>query len=185
MTFPAITFKIIREKDSRDGLKTDKMDSENKKNRPIPKGRARKQDNASREARPTDRPETDQRPVGPRPDIESVRQETQERERAEAALKRAERDYRHLVESAHDAIFIFRPEDEVVLEVNQRACELYGFTREEFIGMSLEKITHDVPRGKAQIQATLDQGYYHNFESVHYRKDGSEMFVEINGQGSL
>jgi len=157
------------------------MDSEKRKSRPIPKGRARKQDNASREARPTDRPETDQRSVGLRPDLESLRWETQERERAEAALKRSERDYRHLVESAHDAILIFRPEDEVVLEVNQRACEFYGFGRPEFIGMSLEKITHDIPRGKVQIQATLDQGFYHHFESVHYRKDGSKMFVEING----
>jgi PAS domain S-box-containing protein len=157
------------------------MDSEKRKNRPIPKGRARKQDNASREVQPIDRPETEQQTVGLRPDLESLRRETQERERAEAALKRAEREYRHLVESAHDAILIFRPEDEVVLEVNQRACELYGFTRAEFIGMSLEKITHDIPRGKVQIQATLDQGFYHHFESVHYRKDGSEMFVEING----
>jgi len=157
------------------------MDSEKRKNRPIPKGRARKQDNASREARATDRPETDQPSVGPRPDLESLRRETQERERVEAALRQSEREYRHLVESAHDAILIFRPEDEVVLEVNQRACELYGFGRSEFIGMSLEKITHDVPRGKVQIQATLDQGFYHHFESVHYRKDGSEMFVEING----
>ncbi len=157
------------------------MDSEKRKNRPIPKGRARKQDNASREARATDRPETDQPSVGLRPDLESLRRETQERERIEAALRQSEREYRHLVESAHDAILIFRPEDEVVLEVNQKACELYGFGRSEFIGMSLEKITHDVPRGKVQIQATLDQGFYHHFESVHYRKDGSEMFVEING----
>ncbi len=157
------------------------MDPENKKSRPIPKGRARKQDNASREARPTDRTETDQRSAGLPPDLETLRRETQERERAEAALRRAERDYRHLVESAHDAIIIFRPEDEVVLEVNQRACELYGFERSEFIGMSLEKITHDVPRGKMQIQATLDQGFYHHLESVHYRKDGTRMFVEING----
>ena len=157
------------------------MDSEERKNRPIPEGRARKQDNASPEARATDRPETGQPSVGPPPDLESLRRETQERERVEAALKRMEREYRHLVESAHDAILIFRPEDEVVLEVNQKACELYGFGRSEFIGMSLEKITHDVPRGKVQIQATLDQGFYHHFESVHYRKDGSEMFVEING----
>jgi PAS domain S-box-containing protein len=157
------------------------MDAEKRKSRPIPKGRARKQDNASREVRPTDRTDLEQRSVGLRPDLEFLRRETQERERVEAALKRTERDYRHLVECAHDAILIFRPEDEVVLEVNQRACELYGFGRSEFIGMSLEKITHDVPRGKVQIQATLDQGFYHHFESVHYRKGGSKMFVEING----
>jgi PAS domain S-box-containing protein len=95
-------------------------------------------------------------------------------------LERKNRDYRQIFESAHDAIIIFRPEDEQVLSVNRRACEIYGFTREEFLGISLAAISENIKRGQDQIQATLDVGVYHNFESVQYRKDGSRMFLEIN-----
>lgn len=103
-----------------------------------------------------------------------------ERRQIEVALHRSEREYRGLFDSAHDAIFIFKPEDEVILEVNQRACEMYGFSRQEFIGMSLVSITRDVASGRKQIAETLERGLYHNFESAQYRKDGSLMYLEIN-----
>jgi PAS domain S-box-containing protein len=103
-----------------------------------------------------------------------------ERKRAEEALKQSEQDYRGLFEQAHDAILVFVPEREIVLDVNERACEIYGFSRSEFIGMSLETISREVARGKAQVAETLERGDYLNFETVQYRKDGTEIFLEIN-----
>lgn len=103
-----------------------------------------------------------------------------ERRRAEQALKQSERDYRELFEHAHDAILIFTPEDEIVLDVNQHACEIYGFSRSEFIGMSLETISKDPHRGRLRVKETLGKGNYLNFETVQYKKDGTEMFLEIN-----
>ncbi len=102
------------------------------------------------------------------------------RKQAEEALKRSERDYRGLFEGAHDAILIFEPETETVLDVNRRACEVYGFERLEFVGMSLERISQDVPKGKKHIQLTLEKGSYHRFQTVQYRKDGSRMLLEVN-----
>jgi PAS domain S-box-containing protein len=96
------------------------------------------------------------------------------------ALERTSRDYRQIFENAHDPIIVFRPEDEQVLNVNRRACEIYGFTREEFLRISLASISVDVARGRQQVQETMQGGVYHNFESVQYRKDGSRMFLEIN-----
>jgi CHASE3 domain sensor protein len=75
------------------------------------------------------------------------------------ALKQSEEYYRMLFEQAHDAIIIFSPEGEVVLDVNNRACELYGFTREEFIGLSLKTISKNVPQGERHIDDTLKKGY--------------------------
>jgi PAS domain S-box-containing protein len=95
-------------------------------------------------------------------------------------LERTSRDYRQIFESAHDAIIVFRPYDERVLSVNRRACEIYGFTRQELLKLSLASISENVKRGQDQIRATLDVGVFHNFESVQYRKDGSRMFLEIN-----
>jgi PAS domain S-box-containing protein len=112
--------------------------------------------------------------------IFGVAQDITERRRAEEALRQSARDYRTLFEQAHDAILIFEPESEIILNVNRRACEIYGYSREELVGMSLERITKDIPRGKRQIRETLSAGSYHKFETVQYRKDGSPMHLEIN-----
>ncbi|HSN99403.1 MAG TPA: PAS domain S-box protein, partial [Candidatus Nanopelagicales bacterium] len=64
------------------------------------------------------------------------------------ALEKTSEDYRQIFESAHDAIIVFRPEDERVLNVNRRACEIYGFTREEFLQISLASISENVARGQ-------------------------------------
>lgn len=112
--------------------------------------------------------------------VAGIAQDITERKRAEEALKNSEQDFRHLFEQAHDAILVFDPEHEIVLDVNERACEVYGFTRAEFIGMSLETISRNVVRGKHEIHQTLERGDYPNFETVQRRKDGTEMFLEIN-----
>ena len=103
-----------------------------------------------------------------------------ERVRAEQALKQSEENYRNLFTTAHDAIMIFTPEHEIILDVNHRASEMYGFSRDELIGMSLKKISKYVARGRERIKQTLEKGFIHGFETVHYKKDGTEMIVEIN-----
>lgn len=103
-----------------------------------------------------------------------------EHKKTQERLKRSEREYRGLFENAHDAILIFDPESEIVLDVNQRACEIYGFSRDEFTAISLADITENVPRGKEYIKKTLKKGVFFNFETVHIRSDGTKMNLEIN-----
>ncbi len=103
-----------------------------------------------------------------------------ELEKMEGNLKSAAEQYRKLFEQAHDAIVIFSPEDHKVIEVNRRACDLYGFSREEFIGLSLKSIWKNIPQDEDNIKHTVEKGYYHNFQSVHSRKDMNEMLMEIN-----
>ncbi len=91
-----------------------------------------------------------------------------------------EADYRRIFEGAHDAILIFDPADERVLAVNEQACEVYGFPRQQFIGMSLKAISKDVERGEREIASTLQRGKHYGFETVQYRADGTEMMLEIN-----
>jgi diguanylate cyclase (GGDEF)-like protein/PAS domain S-box-containing protein len=103
-----------------------------------------------------------------------------ERKMAEQALLQSEKDYRQLFENAHDAIMIFTIRDEIILEANHRACELYGFDRPELIGMSLEKLSKDIAGGKIHIKRTLKNKVFQHFETIHFRRDGSEMILEIN-----
>jgi len=95
-------------------------------------------------------------------------------------LRKANEDYRQIFESAHDAIFVLAPADESILNVNRRACELYGFSREEFLGMSLADVSENVARGRDHIAKTLEQSFFYVFETTQFRRDGSRIFLEVN-----
>jgi len=85
-----------------------------------------------------------------------------------------------LLESSYDAILILSPEEQIVLDVNQRACEMYGFSRSEFLGMSLESISQDGCCHKFGNRDLLGTRDLLTFETIQYRKDRSKMFLEIN-----
>ncbi len=94
-------------------------------------------------------------------------------------LRKANQDYRRIFENAHDAIFVLAP-DETILNVNRRACEIYGWSREELLGMSLAAISEDVEQGRDHVAKTMSQGVFHVFETTQFRRDGSRMFLEVN-----
>ena len=54
-----------------------------------------------------------------------------ERQRAEETLRRSEASYRAIFEASEDAIFIHDWDTGHVVDVNRRACEIYGYTYEE------------------------------------------------------
>ncbi len=103
-----------------------------------------------------------------------------ERKRGEAALRKSEREYRALFENANDSIMIFDLGDETILDVNPKACETYGFSRDELIGMSLKTLTKDVARGEEGLRRLLETGSCRNYETVHLRKDGTAMNIMAN-----
>lgn len=103
-----------------------------------------------------------------------------EYKRTQTELQRSEKDYRTLFEQAHDAILIFEPDSELILDVNDRACEMYGIKKAQFIGISLKTLSKNVPDGERRIRMTMEKGYDYNSQSVHYKKDGTEMLMEIN-----
>lgn len=100
-----------------------------------------------------------------------------ERKKLENALKDSEKDYRELFENAHDAIIIYRPDDYIILDVNESACKIYGYTRNEFIGLSIENISNVQEHELSPI--TGEEGKS-RFETIHFRKDGSPMYLEVN-----
>ncbi|HYO48487.1 MAG TPA: HD domain-containing phosphohydrolase [Chloroflexia bacterium] len=106
--------------------------------------------------------------------------EITEREQVEKALAQSEQYYRGLFESAHDAIIILDPEGEIVLDVNDCACRIYGLSRDEFIGMSMESVSHDVSHGKLQITETLARESSYRFETIQYRSDGAKLILDVN-----
>lgn len=117
---------------------------------------------------------------GGNPLVGGISVDVTDRRRALDALRESERYFRDLFECAHDPILIFDPDTEVILDANQRAVEVYGFSREELVGLSLETITLDVPRGKDAIRRTMAAGAYLDYQTTHRRKDGRLLHIEAN-----
>lgn len=111
--------------------------------------------------------------------ILAVVQDISSRRQMERALKQSAMDYRGLFENAHDAILIIG-HDETILDVNQRACEVYGFSRAEFIGMPHTRLSKFAGQDRQRVQQILDFGPSQSYETVQYCKNGTEMNVEVN-----
>jgi hypothetical protein len=65
-----------------------------------------------------------------------------DRQQAEDALRRSERQYRELMEQAADAIFVFDRDGRFV-DVNPAACEMAGYSREELLGLRIADVVDE------------------------------------------
>ena len=64
-----------------------------------------------------------------------------ERKRSEAALADSERRFRTIFDGINDAIFIHDIDSGAILDVNRRMCEMYGYSREEALQLTVEDIS--------------------------------------------
>jgi two-component system, sensor histidine kinase and response regulator len=101
------------------------------------------------------------------------------RKRAEAAIKHSA-EYRNLFVLANDPIVIFEPDSQVVIDVNDKACEAYGFSRDAFIGRSFKTLSQDVQDGEAHWAELLVAGTVPAFEAVQFRSDGTPVAFLIS-----
>src|SRR5690606_4741362 len=67
-----------------------------------------------------------------------------ERQRALKALSDSEASYRAIFEAVEDAVFVHDWDTGAILDVNRKACEAYGFPREEMLGWSIDKFSSGV-----------------------------------------
>jgi len=112
---------------------------------------------------------------------ESLESQVQERSQAEEAALVSERKYRTLVNESPDMIFVSRIDDFRVTEVNDRACEHYGYTREEFLEITIFDLETDPPI-KQEVRSLYDQtrvGHVVEVYGTNKRKDGSTFPVHV------
>ncbi len=95
-------------------------------------------------------------------------------------LNKSERMLRSMFDNANDGILIMDSEGRIV-NANKRACEIYGFSREALLGTSIHLLEAEADRTlwQKRIKRLLD-GESLLFETVHYRKDGSSVILEVS-----
>ena len=105
-----------------------------------------------------------------------------ESKNAEEALKASEAKHRLFFDYACDAVFILDKETRI-LEANPLACERLGYSLAELTSMTIHQVNS--PEQKQHVPDRMSHMMEHGhkvFESVHLRKDGSEIPVEVNAR---
>lgn len=98
-----------------------------------------------------------------------------DRARAQQALRESELKYRTLFESALDAAFLETLGGRV-LEANAAACEMYGYTREEFLTKSVfDLVPEDVARELAGV-VSEEVGAGGFFRRTRNKRKSGEVF---------
>ncbi|HEX2835276.1 MAG TPA: PAS domain S-box protein [Thermoanaerobaculia bacterium] len=87
--------------------------------------------------------------------------------------------YQLLFENSHDAVLVFDPSTEIVLEANPRAHELYGVAPGELVGRSLYDFSTEVAGGRRQITELFTHGGTVAFSSTQKRADGRPIDIDI------
>ena len=98
--------------------------------------------------------------------------------------ERMRTNYREIFDKANDAIFVHDPETGEILDVNERMCEMHGYTREEALELSVEDILPD-EEGYTQEKAmekvrNVRQEGSQVFEWKNVTKEGELFWVEVS-----
>ncbi|MBN1799603.1 MAG: PAS domain S-box protein [Spirochaetales bacterium] len=105
-----------------------------------------------------------------------------ERKHAEQALKESEEKYRTLFNSAGDAVFQVRLNDDMIIDANLECTEMLGYTHTEFLHMSLWDLHPEHERRKAGTLKEQARAYgrFQDVEGFSYlHKKGNLIPVSI------
>ena len=118
----------------------------------------------------------------PTGEVVTVYNDVTDQKNAEMAIQKSEQKYRHLVQTASDAIYLIS-ENGRISDVNAAACSMLNRSREEILNLDISGIDPNF-----SIEAFFD--FWEKtplseprvFETNHLHKDGSLVPVEVSGQ---
>ena len=108
--------------------------------------------------------------------IISVTRDVTERKKAEETLKESEIRFRQLVEATVEGIVIHRAG--IIKDLNERACELFGYSHDEMIGKNV--LTLADPEFVEIIKDKMATGSEDSYEARGLRRDGSTFWADMH-----
>ncbi|MGK7368640.1 MAG: PAS domain-containing sensor histidine kinase [Candidatus Halalkalibacterium sp. M3_1C_030] len=109
-----------------------------------------------------------------------INRDITERKKTEMELEESEHRHRAYTELSFDAIFEIK-KDGTITDCNIRACEMFGYSREEMIGINTRELTPEEYKNSQPdiISETMTTGS-EAWERVYQKKDGTRLTTEIN-----
>ena len=98
--------------------------------------------------------------------------------------ERARTNYREVFEKINDALFVENPETGEILDVNERMCEMHGYTREEALKLNVSDVSADedgyTPEKALENLERAEREGSNVFEWKNVTKDGETFWVEVS-----
>jgi len=115
-----------------------------------------------------------------------LQREIKHRKRAEKSLLESEENYRSIFNESFVGIYVHDSNGDII-DVNDRACEQVGYSRDELLGMNIFDLHNDdadtINQQKAEILQQWNSwqpGTRITVEAEHRKKDGSVIHVGIS-----
>jgi len=112
-----------------------------------------------------------------------------ERQEAEAALVASEQNYRAIFDAANDAFFIHDAQTGKILDVNQKMCDLFGYSRAEARELTIGELSRGTPPYSTEdavrwVRKAAEEGQQ-VFEWIARAKSGRTFWAEVNLKSAM
>ena len=115
--------------------------------------------------------------------IYGILQDITEKKKAILLVKRSEKKYRNLFNSSPLPMWVYDMETYRFLNVNNAAIRHYGYTREEFLSMTIKDIrpASEIERLEAELNKIRGTADFHEGIFKHCKKNGEVIDVRVQG----
>ena len=110
-----------------------------------------------------------------------LRLEIDERNRAEAALRESETQYRGIFDSALEGILILDL-DGAIVDANPQTCSMYGYSPEEIVRLRVDDLVRaDQHYYVKNFLERVKESDVYRTDGTNIRKDGTPFTIEVSG----
>jgi PAS domain S-box-containing protein len=102
-----------------------------------------------------------------------------ERKRIESQLRESENKYKNLFDSSPLPMWVLERCSSRILSVNDATVDLYGYSREEFLGMSIKELWAGTDEPETEIMDLIKRDGFFKLNISHRKKNGEIVHLKI------